>query len=157
MTEAYLLSRALSLRTPFQYAFGTDIGFFEWLEGEEKPVPKGNRSRHGFILSLSRTIYFTYGFLLISRSRDEHGVEIGVGTVGPPALGKTTDSERNAEDGNPNRYRLERFGKAMSGSVSWEVPGAVLHGVYRPWIAPSIMYCGVALHHRPAICAIFPQ
>ena len=74
---------------------------------------------------------FSIGF----RSRDEHGVEMGVGTVGPPALGKTPhsiDSERNVEDRNPNRYRLERFGKAMSGSVSWEVPGAVLHGVYRP-------------------------
>ena len=50
MTEAYLLSRAQSLRTPFEFAFGTDIGFFEWLEGEEgleKTVPKGNRSKHG--------------------------------------------------------------------------------------------------------------
>ncbi|KAF9066979.1 S-adenosyl-L-methionine-dependent methyltransferase [Rhodocollybia butyracea] len=29
---------------------------------------------------------------------------------------------------NPNRFRLERFGKAMTGTVSWEVPGAVLNG-----------------------------
>lgn len=27
-----------------------------------------------------------------------------------------------------NRFRLERFGKAMSGTESWETPGAVLHG-----------------------------
>jgi hypothetical protein len=31
---------------------------------------------------------------------------------------------------NPNRFRLERFGKAMAGTGSWEAPGAVLHGVY---------------------------
>ncbi|TFK34695.1 hypothetical protein BDQ12DRAFT_689414 [Crucibulum laeve] len=29
---------------------------------------------------------------------------------------------------NPNRFRLERFGKAMSGTGSWEAPGAVLNG-----------------------------
>ncbi|KAJ6461096.1 O-methyltransferase [Mycena sanguinolenta] len=29
---------------------------------------------------------------------------------------------------NPNRFRLERFGKAMAGTGSWEAPGAVLHG-----------------------------
>jgi hypothetical protein len=60
MTEAYLLSRAKTLRTPFEFAFGTDVGFFEWLEGEEgqeNPVPRGKRSRHGFISSLSRAGY----------------------------------------------------------------------------------------------------
>jgi hypothetical protein len=31
---------------------------------------------------------------------------------------------------NPNQFRLERFGKAMTGTDSWEVPGAVLHGEY---------------------------
>ncbi|KAF8184846.1 O-methyltransferase [Pholiota molesta] len=30
--------------------------------------------------------------------------------------------------GNPNKFRLERFGKAMSGTDGWEVPGAVLNG-----------------------------
>ena len=29
---------------------------------------------------------------------------------------------------NSNRFRLERFGKAMSGTGSWETPGAVLNG-----------------------------
>ncbi|EKM77727.1 hypothetical protein AGABI1DRAFT_11256, partial [Agaricus bisporus var. burnettii JB137-S8] len=29
-------------------------------------------------------------------------------------------------DPNPNRFRLERFGKAMSGTCSWETPGAIL-------------------------------
>jgi hypothetical protein len=67
-------------------------------------------------------------------SRDEHGVEMGLGAVGPAALGKTTDEPnlgQTVQEKNPNRYRLERFGKAMSGSVSWEVPAAVLNGKYR--------------------------
>ncbi|KAF9043854.1 S-adenosyl-L-methionine-dependent methyltransferase, partial [Hymenopellis radicata] len=31
-------------------------------------------------------------------------------------------------EANSNRYRLERFGTAMTGTDSWEVPGAVLNG-----------------------------
>jgi hypothetical protein len=61
--------------------------------------------------------------MLHCRSRDENGVEMGLGAIGPVALG-------TAKDRNPNRYRLERFGKAMSGSVSWEVPSAVLNGTF---------------------------
>jgi hypothetical protein len=70
MTEAYLLSQAKSLRTPFEYAFGTSVGFFEWLEGEEgqeKVMPKRNRSRQRFILSRSR--YDTYPSVLFQFQR----------------------------------------------------------------------------------------
>jgi len=57
MTEAYLLSRQQPLHTPFEFAFGTNVGFFRWLEGEEEGVDenpsqamgKGTRSRHGFV------------------------------------------------------------------------------------------------------------
>lgn len=31
-------------------------------------------------------------------------------------------------DENPNRFRLERFGKAMTGTGSWEAPGAIFNG-----------------------------
>jgi hypothetical protein len=31
------------------------------------------------------------------------------------------------ENLNANRFRLERFGKAMSGTCSWEAPGAILN------------------------------
>jgi hypothetical protein len=65
--------------------------------------------------------------------------------VGPAALGETV------EGGNPNRYRLERFGKAMSGSVSWEAPAAVLNGMYYLLAALSHMF----LAHRSTICACF--
>lgn len=30
---------------------------------------------------------------------------------------------------NPNRFRLERFGKAMTGTGSWEAPGAIFNGL----------------------------
>lgn len=58
MTDAYLQSRGRSIRTPFEHAFNTNVGYFEWLEGQgaqEKPVPKGGRQR--LISSLSRTAY----------------------------------------------------------------------------------------------------
>ena len=77
-----------------------------------------------------------------------HSVETGPGAIVPPSLGKCLDlidpenscwchqlktdnksSIRNSETiKNFNRFRLERFGKAMSGTGSWEVPGAVLNG-----------------------------
>ena len=87
-------------------------------------------------------------------------VETGPGAIVPPSLGKaldTIDPENNCRsyqlrkksvshigtDSGPsisrsemvrssNRFRLERFGKAMSGTGSWEVPGAVLNG--KDWI-----------------------
>ncbi len=44
---------------------------------------------------------------------------------GPPR----TETDAPAQEArNPNRFRLERFGKAMSGTDGWEVPGAVLSG-----------------------------
>ncbi|KAJ7244419.1 hypothetical protein B0H12DRAFT_1129472 [Mycena haematopus] len=46
--------------------------------------------------------------------------------------GKSKSHDGGGEAGmtpaNPNRFRLERFGKAMAGTGSWEAPGAVLHG-----------------------------
>ena len=45
----------------------------------------------------------------------------------------STDSEssslaKNDDARKSNRFRLERFGKAMSGTDGWETPGAVLNG-----------------------------
>jgi hypothetical protein len=65
-----------------------------------------------------------------------------------------TPTKSDLEDGNPNRYRLERFGKAMSGSVSWEVPAAVLNGKHR-LLMPSMSFALVVLAHRSTICAMF--
>lgn len=39
-----------------------------------------------------------------------------------------------------NIYRLERFGKAMMGTASWEVPGAVLNGQSQSWLFRSSFY-----------------
>jgi hypothetical protein len=81
-------------------------------------------------------------------------VETGPGAILPPALGKwqdtidpegghqsrkkslshtRADSESSISSKpetvkNSNRFRLERFGKAMSGTGSWEAPGAILNG-----------------------------
>ncbi|KAF5381712.1 hypothetical protein D9615_005570 [Tricholomella constricta] len=45
-----------------------------------------------------------------------HGFETGDWRVG------------KGEEGNSNKFRLERFGTAMSGTGSWEAPGAVFNG-----------------------------
>ncbi|KAG6825824.1 hypothetical protein H0H92_002297, partial [Tricholoma furcatifolium] len=73
LTEAYLLGHDQPSRTPFGYAFETDVPFFAWLEGE------GGEGRTGLKV-------------------------------------------------NKDKLRVERFGKAMSGSASWEAPGAVFEG-----------------------------
>lgn len=36
----------------------------------------------------------------------------------------------NGRRSNSNRFRLERFGKAMSGTDGWEAPGAALNGIH---------------------------
>jgi hypothetical protein len=95
----------------------------------------------GTYASLRRTSAFPSDFLFDS-------VETGPGAIVPPSLGKcldTIDPENSYRihqlrtDSKPsirksetikdsNRFRLERFGKAMSGTGSWEAPGAVLNG-----------------------------
>lgn len=46
----------------------------------------------------------------------------------PQGSENVKDSDDKQSDLNPNRFRLERFGKAMSGTDGWEAPGAVLNG-----------------------------
>ncbi|KAF8629507.1 hypothetical protein AX17_005633 [Amanita inopinata Kibby_2008] len=134
LTEAYLLSPSKHTReareptsAPFCFAFNTlerKIGFFNWLEGEgstcaeEKPMPSMSAKP-----------------------------ERGPGQMVPPALGVSNDITRrnlvahtlsgqansyklssSTADENPNRFRLERFGKAMTGTGSWEAPGAIFNG-----------------------------
>ncbi|KAJ7694898.1 S-adenosyl-L-methionine-dependent methyltransferase, partial [Mycena rosella] len=63
------------------------------------------------------------GAARLDPTRAPFNYAFGCGGVGYfAANGKTTASP------NPNRFRLERFGKAMAGTGSWEAPGAVLHG-----------------------------
>ncbi|KAF8811230.1 hypothetical protein BYT27DRAFT_7252947 [Phlegmacium glaucopus] len=140
MTETYFLSSSKQTRegqeptrAPFCFAFDTvktQTGFFGWLEGAIETT--------------------------ISADGDDDGVETGPGAILPPSLGKWRDAmdpendyrshqlrKRSAihtrTDSDPsvnesetvrksNRFRLERFGKAMSGTESWEAPGAVLNG-----------------------------
>ncbi|KAF9559940.1 hypothetical protein CPC08DRAFT_665869, partial [Agrocybe pediades] len=133
MTETYYLSPSKQTRegqeptlAPFCFAFDTvktGTGFFGWLEGEVGSTP--NADMHP-------------------------SVETGAGAILPPALGIHQDlSSRKSQSSkssnlrhtsyhqkipndtrhsNSNRFRLERFGKAMSGTDGWEAPGAALNG-----------------------------
>ncbi|RDB30841.1 4-O-methyltransferase 1 [Hypsizygus marmoreus] len=141
MTEAYLFSKADPLRTPFEFAFGTDVGYFGWLEGDEaKPMAHlPSNSDEDMSTGLSSTRYAEH---ISGRLRtDREGIELGPGSLGPVALGISPPSSPRSpvdtggkEKGlavditHSNRYRLERFGKAMAGTGSWEAPGAVLNG-----------------------------
>lgn len=142
LTEAYFLSPSKHTReareptsAPFCFAFSTlekRIGFFNWLEGEGSNIPK-NKPR---LLKSA-----------LKKSLGSSGTECGPGEAVPPALGLPDGASRHAgvvhasndpdfrykltrltADDNPNRFRLERFGKAMSGTGSWEAPGAIFTG-----------------------------
>ncbi|KAJ7348099.1 O-methyltransferase [Mycena albidolilacea] len=90
-------------RAPFNYAFGCGgVGYFAWLEGEGWGAAPGE-VRAG----------------VVGEGMGRNG--------GKGRTGKGGEEDREG-GGNPNRFRLERFGKAMAGTGSWEAPGAVLHG-----------------------------
>ncbi|KAJ6555119.1 O-methyltransferase [Mycena vulgaris] len=92
-------------RAPFNYAFGCGgVGYFAWLEGEGWEAGAG---------------------------AGVHGAKAGERVdKAQEAGGKAKTDGKTGGEGtqNPNRFRLERFGKAMAGTGSWEAPGAVLHG-----------------------------
>lgn len=52
----------------------------------------------------------------------------GCTQAGTGLEGQKEKEKGGAGSGNPNRFRLERFGRAMSGTGNWEAPGAVLQG-----------------------------
>ncbi|KAK0450283.1 uncharacterized protein EV420DRAFT_1338011 [Desarmillaria tabescens] len=111
ITEAYLYSSDAHKNTnepthaPFNFAFGCEgVGFFGWLEGEGI---KGGRVNGPERVSG-----------MLPGSEDAAIVENRRG-LKPSNVNSLLNS---------NRYRLERFGAAMTGTDSWEVPGAVLNG-----------------------------
>ncbi|KAJ7595702.1 O-methyltransferase [Mycena floridula] len=120
LTEAYLLSPSATktgrepTRAPFNYAFGCEgVGFFGWLEGEgiDGRQVNGPGREPGMIPGL-KPQHEAPAPSKLRKLPPEHGTPK---SAIDPAL-------------NPNRFRLERFGKAMSGTEGWETPGAVLHG-----------------------------
>ncbi|KAF6752864.1 hypothetical protein DFP72DRAFT_442350 [Ephemerocybe angulata] len=123
MTETYLLSSSPRIReanqptlAPFCLAFGAvdrNVDYFGWLEGQN------------------------------DKQAHNSGTELGHGSEYSPAPGlpdplrmssSTSSNEDITHSGravaipNLSRFRLERFGKAMSGTGSWEAPGAVFGG-----------------------------
>jgi len=75
-------------------------------------------------------------------------IETGPGSIPPAVLEGGTESKSQGQSPsilgrrqvrndkatgemqpkNPNKFRLERFGKAMTGTDGWEAPGAILNG-----------------------------
>ncbi|KAJ6551774.1 hypothetical protein B0H19DRAFT_1297609 [Mycena capillaripes] len=95
-------------RAPFNYAFGCGgVGYFGWLEGEGWGAPAP-----------------VSGVGLDSGAGNVRKEDANVRKEGGDGNAKKEESPNP----NPNRFRLERFGKAMAGTGSWEAPGAVLHG-----------------------------
>lgn len=162
MTETYFLSSSKQTRegqeptrAPFCFAFDTvktRTGFFGWLEGEAKMTADTVSNDDGYTSFQWKSIF---AWLSLFDS-----VETGPGAILPPSRGNYPDITGPENDyqsdqlrkksvshirmnsqpcisksetvRNPNRFRLERFGKAMSGTGSWEAPGAILNG--EDWI-----------------------
>ncbi|KAL0959228.1 hypothetical protein HGRIS_014504 [Hohenbuehelia grisea] len=138
MTEAYLFSQETKfsrepVHAPFNFAFGTANGFFSWLEEEDTGVATPREELGAETGPGSRTASMIAG-------GKGKGAHIHRSNLTTPAA---TSNERrplqhipsNSEDLRElnrrhaaNRFRLERFGKAMVGTGSWEAPGAVLNG-----------------------------
>ncbi|KAF7324950.1 Ich1 protein [Mycena kentingensis (nom. inval.)] len=107
-------------RAPFNHAFGcAGVGYFAWLEGEgcrpgEKEKEKeaeGKKPASGH--RRLRSIGGSGASNSSSGSIPPKPTTANANTPPPPTR-------------NPNQFRLERFGKAMAGTGSWEAPGAVL-------------------------------
>ncbi|KAK0200006.1 hypothetical protein DFS33DRAFT_1388306 [Desarmillaria ectypa] len=111
ITEAYLYSSDAHKNSnepthaPFNFAFGCEgVGFFGWLEGE------GIKGGH------------------VNGPERESGMLPGSEDAAMVENRRVIKPSNVNSLLNSNRYRLERFGAAMTGTDSWEVPGAVLNG-----------------------------
>ncbi|KAL0577536.1 hypothetical protein V5O48_004434 [Marasmius crinis-equi] len=130
LTEAYFLSPKAHLNTkeptraPFNYAFGCEgVDFFAWLEGHGIQGQHVNgRARSGSI-KLAGILSQTSHELKRSDLSHRHGLSHKKGSSDVVKSQLT-----NGQPDNPNRFRLERFGIAMTGTDSWEVPGAIFNG-----------------------------
>ena len=142
------------VRAPFCFAFDTahsGTGFFGWLEGEagvcqgsegnsdrqrawapapapppphprQAPPPSSARYAH------DRTILGRAGQDALGDRPGQVRKKRATSPADPPGPPRTEADAPTQEARNSNRFRLERFGKAMSGTDGWEVPGAVLSG-----------------------------
>ncbi|KAJ3569053.1 hypothetical protein NP233_g5308 [Leucocoprinus birnbaumii] len=123
LTETYLLSQSDVTRAateptqaPFCFAFGTaesKTGFFGWLEGSS--------NSQSTKVDLTADVQVETGHLVTHspvQGDSERGHFLKATSFGPGAP---------VNGPNANRFRVERFGKAMSGTCSWEAPGAILN------------------------------
>jgi hypothetical protein len=126
MTEAYLLSRADPPVPPFQYAFGTDVPFFPWLEGEgakqdlpveeECPVqfPTSSPGSEPKKLKPPTRLPVRNGL------RQKNGVDVGPGEVAPAAIGLPTPKIQPTM-----KAKVDDAMKKVEGSKGDECPAPV--------------------------------
>ncbi|KAG9219850.1 hypothetical protein CCMSSC00406_0009597 [Pleurotus cornucopiae] len=126
MTEAYYLSDKTKhsrepVHTPFNFAFNTRAGFFGWLEGDDSGPPLDTDGLGAELVPDLKTAFMVNsGRAVENRVQDDQASRKSL----PSPREKT--AEKDVTQGS--RFRLERFGKAMVGTASWEAPYAILHG-----------------------------
>ncbi|KAK1230958.1 hypothetical protein PQX77_005932 [Marasmius sp. AFHP31] len=131
LTEAYFLSPKAHLngkeptRAPFNYAFGCEgTDFFAWLEGH------GIQGQH--VNGRARSGSIKLAGILPQTSHELKKLDPGHRYTPSHKKGSSDaflkSQSTSSQPDNPNRFRLERFGVAMTGTDSWEVPGAVFNG-----------------------------
>ncbi|KAF4566171.1 ich1-like protein [Pleurotus pulmonarius] len=126
MTEAYYLSDKTKhsrepVHTPFNFAFNTRAGFFGWLEGEESGPPLDTDGLGAELVPDPKTAFMVNSRRAVeNRVQDDQAFRRSL----PSPREKTAEKDVTQS----NRFRLERFGKAMVGTASWEAPYAILHG-----------------------------
>ncbi|CAK5276538.1 unnamed protein product [Mycena citricolor] len=112
-------------RAPFNLAFGCEgIGYFGWLEGEGlagRPNPSASPPPPPPV-----PIAPLQHARMRLKSLSGHSRKSSV-DVKALAQAQTTPAPSEPRP-NPNSFRLERFGKAMAGTASWESPGSVFQG-----------------------------
>ncbi|KAJ7171095.1 O-methyltransferase [Mycena filopes] len=128
LTSGLHIDGADPTRAPFNYAFGCGgVGYFAWLEGEGWVRPGLGPAPPSAPPAPDQR---ADAALPSPTSPNPNPMTLGTMRNGSGAR-KSADEVKGGNgdaEGNPNQFRLERFGKAMTGTGSWEVPGAVLHG-----------------------------
>ncbi|KAF9497029.1 hypothetical protein BDN71DRAFT_1588611 [Pleurotus eryngii] len=126
MTEAYYLSDSTKhsrepVHTPFNFAFNTRAGFFGWLEGSDSGPTLGTDGLGAELVPDLKTAFMVNsGRAVENRVQDDQASRKSL--LSPREKTAENDVTRGS------RFRLERFGKAMVGTASWEAPYAILHG-----------------------------
>ncbi|KAF7976155.1 hypothetical protein HWV62_7471 [Athelia sp. TMB] len=129
---------------PFSHAFGTRAGYFSWLEegGMDPRFSPIHPSPFSASFSLAPSTDSGLGWGSEERGSAQERRKGSTGSI----LARGPDSEeglwlkgkaKNAlaqpsspPGGSKSRFRLERFGKAMTGTSAWEQPAGLLNSAF---------------------------